>query len=157
MPAGPHNSPRTKHAPFLLIGSFASSPPGRTPLGACRLIGAVEAGFPSPAEEELVDTLSLDELLITNREASFLLKVAGDSMTGAGIMPEDLVIVERGRTPKSGDIVIAEVDGQWTMKYFRKRGENVMLVPANPKYQAIRPKNELKIAGVVTAVVRKYK
>ena len=157
MPTAPYNSLRTKHAPFLLIGSFASSPPGRTPLGACRLIGAVEAGFPSPAEEELVDTLSLDEMLITNREASFLLKVAGDSMTGAGIMPEDLVIVERGRTPKSGDIVIAEVDGQWTMKYLRKRGERVILVPSNPKYQTITPKNELKIAGVVTAVVRKYK
>jgi SOS regulatory protein LexA len=156
MPAVPYSS-KIKHVPFLLIGSFASSPPGKTPCGACRLIGAVEAGFPSPAEEELVDTLSLDELLITNREASFLLKVTGDSMTGAGIMPEDLVIVERGRTPKSGDIVIAEVDGQWTMKYLRKRGDSVALIPANPKYQAIRPKNELKIAGVVTAVVRKYK
>ena len=78
-------------------------------------------------------------------------------MTGAGIMPHDLVIVERGRTPRSGDIVIAEVDGQWTMKYLRKRGDSVLLVPANPKYQAIRPKNDLTIAGVVTAVVRKYK
>ncbi len=145
-----------RQAPFLFLGSFICRS-GRTTVGTCRLIGAVEAGFPSPAEEELVDTLSLDDLLITNREASFLLKVTGDSMTGAGIMPGDLVIVHRGRAPKSGDIVIAEVDGQWTMKYFRKRGENVMLVPANPRYQSIRPKSELKVAGVVTAVVRKYK
>jgi repressor LexA len=78
-------------------------------------------------------------------------------MTGAGIMPHDMVIVDRGRPPKSGDIVIAEVDGQWTMKYLRKRGESVMLIPANPKYKPITPKNELTIAGVVTAVVRKYK
>src|SRR5512146_799987 len=65
--------------------------------------GSIEAGFPSPAEEELVDNLSLDDLLIQNREATFLLKVSGDSMTGAGIMPGDMVIVDRGRTPKSGD------------------------------------------------------
>lgn len=121
-----------------------------------RLIGTVEAGFPSPAEEELMDTLSLDDLLIQNREATFLLKVSGDSMSGAGILPGDMVIIDRGRPPKSGDIVIAEVDGEWTMKYLRRRGGVVTLVPANPKYQPIKPKNELKIAGVVTAVVRKY-
>ena len=122
-----------------------------------RVLGTVEAGFPSPAEEELVDTLSLDELLIQNREATFLLKVSGDSMSGAGILPGDMVIVDKGQTPKSGDIVIAQVDGEWTMKYLRKRGETITLVPANPKYQPIKPKNELKVAGVVTAVVRKYK
>jgi len=123
----------------------------------CKLLGNVEAGFPSPAEEELVDTLSLDDLLIQNKEASFLLKVSGDSMTGAGIMPGDMVIVDKSLTPKSGDIVIAQVDGEWTMKYLRKRCESVLLIPANPKYQPIKPKNELKVAGVITAVVRKYK
>ena len=89
-----------------------------------RLLGTVGAGFPSPAEEELVDTLSLDELLIQNREATFLLKVSGDSMSGAGILPGDMVIVDKGQPPKSGDIVIAQVDGQWTMKYLRKRGDD---------------------------------
>jgi len=122
-----------------------------------KVLGTVEAGFPSPAEEELVDTLSLDDLLIQNREATFLLKVSGDSMSGAGILQGDMVIVDKGKTAKSGDIVIAQVDGEWTMKFLRKRGDNVTLVPANPKYQPIKPKNELKIAGVVTAVVRKYK
>lgn len=122
-----------------------------------RALGTVEAGFPSPAEEELRDTLSLDELLIQNREATFLLKVSGDSMSGAGILPGDMVIVDRGQTPKSGDIVIAEVDGEWTMKYLERRGNKVTLLPANPKYRPITPKNELKIAGVVTAVVRKYR
>lgn len=122
-----------------------------------RMLGTVEAGFPSPAEEELSDTLSLDELLIQNPEATFLLKVSGDSMSEAGILPGDMVIVDKGQAPKSGDIVIAEVDGAWTMKYLRKRGESVSLLPANPKYKPIRPKSELKIAGVVTAVVRKYK
>jgi repressor LexA len=132
----------------LIPGSIA------TPL---RVLGAVEAGFPSPAEEELADTLSLDDLLIENPDATFLLRVSGDSMSEAGILPGDMVIVDRGQTAKSGDIVIAEVDGQWTMKYLRKRGDNVTLIAANPKYSPIKPKNELKIAGVVTAVVRKYK
>lgn len=122
-----------------------------------RILGSVEAGFPSPAEEELADTLSLDDLLIENPNATFLLKVSGDSMSEAGILPGDMVIVDKGQTPKSGDIVIAEVDGQWTMKYLRKRGESLTLIPANPNYKPIKPKNELKIAGVVTAVVRKYK
>ncbi|MBI4681728.1 MAG: repressor LexA [Nitrospirae bacterium] len=122
-----------------------------------RILGTVEAGFPSPAEEELADTMSLDDLLIQNHEATFLLRVSGDSMIEAGIMPGDMVIVNKGQTPKSGDIVIAEVDGEWTMKYLRKRGDGVALIPANSKYKPIKPKNELKIAGVVTAVVRKYK
>lgn len=132
----------------LIAGSIAAP---------VKMLGTVEAGFPSPAEEELADNMSLDDLLIHNREATFLLKVSGDSMSNAGILPGDMVLVDRGEAPKSGDIVIAEVDGEWTMKYLRKRGENVSLIPANPKYQPIRPKRELKIAGVVTAVVRKYK
>ncbi len=122
-----------------------------------KALGTVEAGFPSQAEEELSDNLSLDELLIQNREATFLLKVSGDSMSGAGILPGDMVIVDRGLTPKNGDIVIAQVDGDWTMKYLRKRGTDVQLVAANPAYKPIRPKSELKIAGVVIAVVRKYR
>lgn len=122
-----------------------------------KVLGSVEAGFPSPAEEELADTISFDQFLIQNPNATFLLKVSGDSMSGAGILPGDMVIVDRSQTPKSGDIVVAEVDGQWTMKYLKKRGESVTLIPANPQYQPIKPKSELKIGGVVTAVVRKYK
>jgi SOS regulatory protein LexA len=129
----------------------------RSLAASVKILGSVEAGFPSPAEEELADTLSLDDMLIENPDATFLLRVSGDSMSEAGILPGDMVIVDRGQTPKSGDIVIAEVDGQWTMKYLRKRGESVTLIPANPKYKPIKPKNELKIAGVVTAVVRKYR
>ena len=129
----------------------------RSIAGAVKVLGTVEAGFPSPAEEELADTLSLDDLLIRNRAATFLLKVSGDSMSGAGILPGDMVIVDRGQTPKSGDIVIAEVDGQWTMKYLRKRGDSVTLIAANQKYPPIKPRNELKVAGVVTGVVRQYR
>ena len=120
------------------------------------LAGEVSAGFPSPAEEELCDVISFDEYLITKQEESFLLKVDGDSMIGAGIMPDDLVLVERGKEPKTGDIVIAEVDGAWTMKYFHKKGKEVYLEAANPKYPRIKPVAELRLGGVVTAVVRKY-
>ncbi|HLZ19362.1 MAG TPA: LexA family transcriptional regulator [Smithellaceae bacterium] len=118
--------------------------------------GEVCAGFPSPAEEELRDNISFDEYLVAHPETSFLLSVTGDSMTGAGIMEKDLVIVERGRQPKNGDIILAEVDGNWTMKYFRKKGSRITLEAANPKYPPIVPQTELRIAGVVTGLVRKY-
>ena len=123
---------------------------------ALPVVGEVAAGFPSPAEEELRDIISFDEYLVTRPESSFLLKVSGDSMEGEGIMEGDLVIVERGREPRNGDIVVAEVDGEWTIKYFRKEGKDVVLEAANPKYQPIRPKSELRLGGVVTAVIRKY-
>jgi DNA polymerase V len=66
------------------------------------------------------------------------------------------VIVERTNAPRVGDIVITEVDGEWTMKYLRKRGDRLYLAPANPRYKPIVPKEELKVVAVVTAVVRKY-
>jgi SOS regulatory protein LexA len=123
---------------------------------AIPLVGSVQAGFPSPEEESLCDILSMDEYLVAKPEASFLLQVSGDSMIGEGIMAGDLVIVERGREPKSGDIVIAEVDGEWTMKYFKREGKQVVLEAANPKYPIIRPQTQLRLGGVVTAVIRKY-
>jgi SOS-response transcriptional repressor LexA len=84
------------------------------------------------------------------------LKVSGDSMIGEGIKPGDLVIVDRGKEPKNGDVIIAEVDGEWTMKYFRKQGSTVVLESANPQYPPVKPQSELRVAGVVTAVIRKY-
>lgn len=124
--------------------------------GTIKVLGSVEAGFPTAAEEELADTMTLDEYLIKNKEAAFILKVSGDSMKDAGIMQGDMVIVERNSLPKDGDIVVAEVDGGWTIKYFRKRGKEIFLEPANKKFKTIHPKEEMKIAAVVKAVVRKY-
>ena len=122
-----------------------------------KLLGTVRAGFPSPAEEELLDTLSLDEFLIKKPSATYLVKVSGDSMIEEGIKEGDLVLVERGRIPEPGDIVIAQVDGQWTMNYFEKKNGKVRLKAANKKYPPIEPKHELVIGGVVVANVRKYK
>jgi repressor LexA len=123
---------------------------------ALKLAGEVCAGIPSPAEEELRDIISFDEYLVKNPATSFLLSVTGDSMIDAGIREKDLVIVENNREPKNGDIILAEVDGNWTMKYFRKKGEMVILEAANSKYPTIIPRADLRIAGVITAVVRKY-
>lgn len=120
------------------------------------LLGLVEAGFPSPAEEELLDVMSFDEYLTPNKEASYILKVKGDSMKDAGIQPGDMVVVERRATYKPGQIVIANVDGEFTMKYLCKKGDSYYLEPANERYSAIYPKESFRIEAVVIAVVRKY-
>lgn len=125
--------------------------------GRVALLGTVQAGFPSPAEEELLDTMSLDEFLVARPEASYMLTVSSDSMIDAGIHPGDLVLVEKGGAPKPRDIVIAQVDGEWTMKYFGKDRRGVFLEPANPAYARIRPRGSLSIGGIVRAVIRKYK
>jgi len=101
------------------------------------VLGTVAAGFPSPADEDLADTMSLDDYLISNKEATYLLKVQGTSMSDAGILPGDLLLVESGAQPRDGDIVIAQVDRAWTMKYFRRRGTHVFLEAANKDYQPI--------------------
>ena len=124
--------------------------------GSIKKLGVVEAGFPSPAEEELVDTITLDEWLIENHEATYLLEVKGESMKDAGIKEKDLVIAERTSKHKPGDIVVAEVDGEWTMKYLRKDKDGFYLEAANEEYPDIRPEEELNIAAVVRGVVRKY-
>lgn len=121
-----------------------------------QLLGIIEAGWPSPAEEALLDIISLDEYLIPDKEASYILRVNGDSMIDAGIHPGDMVIVERTPRPRDREIVIAEVDGEWTMKFFRQQGQKVWLEAANVHYPPIQPQRELTIIAVVRAVVRKY-
>lgn len=124
--------------------------------GELRVLGLVEAGFPSPAEEDRGDGMSLDEYLIPRRDASYMLRVKGDSMRDAGILEGDMVIVERSGDAKVGNIVIAEVDGAFTMKYLRKKDGKLYLEAANPKYKDIHPKGELRVEAVVKSVVRKY-
>ncbi len=123
---------------------------------ALKLAGEVCAGLPTSAEEEIRGIVSFDEYLVKNPENSFLLSVTGDSMIDAGIREKDMVVVESKREPKNGDIVLAEVDGDWTMKYFHKKGEMVVLEAANSRFSTIIPRADLRIAGVITAVVRKY-
>lgn len=120
------------------------------------LLGLVEAGIPTTADESILDTLNLDSYLIKDRSSTYLLEVKGDSMIEEGIKEGDYVIVERTNNPKEGDIVIAEVDGGWTMKYFKRKGNRVYLQPANKNYKPIYPENDLNISAVVKGVIRKY-
>lgn len=124
--------------------------------GEVPVLGLVEAGFPSAAEEDVLDTMSLDEFMVENKEATYVLEVKGDSMIEEGIKEGDLVIAERGKEPREGDIVIAEIDGGWTMKYFKKKNGKPYLMPANKNYEPIYPETELNIAAVVKGVIRKY-
>lgn len=135
-------------------------------VGSVRLLGLVEAGFPSPAEEELLDVMDFDEYLAPNKESTFILRVKGDSMIDAGIREGDMVIVERKAQYKPGQIVIASIDNEYTMKYLRKKparpgdhsggGESYYLEPANKNYKPIYPNDTFRVEAVVTAVVRKY-
>ncbi len=119
------------------------------------LLGLVEAGFPTMVDA-LTDTISLDEYLVGDKDKSYVLEVKGDSMIEEGIHEGDLVIAEKKREPKDGDIVIAYVDGGWTMKFLKKKDGKTWLEPANKNYKPIYPKHELQIAAVVKGVIRKY-
>jgi SOS regulatory protein LexA len=122
------------------------------------LLGSVKAGFPSDVSEELKDTVNIDNYLINSRNKSktYMLEVDGDSMIDAHIADGDMVLVEKTDRAKDGQIVIADVDGEFTMKYFKKSGDKVWLEPANRDFKPIYPKQYLTINGVVTAVIRKY-
>lgn len=124
--------------------------------GEVRLLGLVEAGFPTTVDEDASQGVNIDEYLIKNRESTYLLEVKGDSMIDEGIKEGDLVVAERRGNPKDGDIVIAEVDGGWTMKYFKKKGNLVYLKPANKNYAPIYPQYDLKVAAIVRGVIRRY-
>ena len=130
--------------------------------GEIPLLGLVEAGFPMVAEESVLDTLDINAYLVEDRQESYLLEVKGDSMIDEGIREGDLVVAEKvgsdgsRLTPKVGDIVIAEIDGGWTMKFLKKKGNQTYLMPANKNFKPIYPEYDLKIAAVVKGVIRKY-
>lgn len=121
---------------------------------ALPFLGIIKAGYPILAEEER-DYLTLDEYLIENPQTSFLLKVSGDSLIGAGIFDGDVVIIEKRKEAHSGAIVLAQIDREWTLKILRRANGKLYLISANPKYPPFYPKQELQIFGVVKAVVRK--
>ena len=123
-----------------------------------RVTGTVVAGFPSPAEQYVEPPLDLNEFLVRHPAASFFVRVAGDSMVGAGINEGDLLVVDRSLRPADGDIIIACVDGEFTVKTLRKDGGAIRLEAANPKYRAIElsPGQELDYFGKVTACIHRF-
>lgn len=102
--------------------------------------------------------MDLNEFLVRNKPASFMFTVKGDSMVNAGIVEGDKVIVDRSLTASNKDIVVAVVDGEYTIKRFHKSRGKVELHPDNPNYSPINFKDgsELEIWGVVVGVVRRY-
>ena len=121
-----------------------------------KLLGRIRAGFATPPEEDVADTITVGEYLIGDRNSSFLLQVDGDSMIDAGIQEGDMVIFERGKEPKVGDIVVALTSDGYTLKYLRRHAKGFYLEAANSAYPPIVPK-EGQVIGVVTSSFRSYK
>ena len=115
------------------------------------------AGFPSPAEEYLGETIDLNSHLISNKTATFFARVEGDSMIDAGIIEGDLLIIDRSKNHVQDSIVIAAIDGEFTVKRLCLKS-GIRLMPENPNYEPITMAGdlELKIWGVVTGLVRKF-
>ena len=119
----------------------------------------MRAGFPSPADDYVEAFLDLNEHLIEHKEATFFVQATGDSMTGAGIQEGNLLVVDRALEARHGDIVIAVIDGDLTVKRLDKRRGKIRLVAENPAYAPIELKDgqELTIWGVVTSVIQRFK
>lgn len=117
----------------------------------------VKAGLPSPADEALRDALTIDEYLIERPSQTVLVTVKGDSMVGAGIHSGDIAVVERRIGAVAGELVVAIVDGEFTLKHLARDKSGFFLRPANPAYAPIRPKGEFQIFGVVVGLIRKYR
>lgn len=118
----------------------------------------VSAGFPSPAEDYIEQRLDLNELLIRKPAATFFVRVNGDSMIGAGINHNDILIVDRSLDPVSGKIVIAVIDGEFTVKRMIRNSSSCRLVAENPAYPPIEITEEssCEIWGVVTSSIHQF-
>lgn len=119
----------------------------------------VPAGFPSPAEDLVLDQLDLNDFLIKHPNATFFMRVSGDSMVDAGIFDKDILIVDRSLNAHNGQVVIAAVNGELTVKRLILQNEKAILSPENKKYKpiTIESLDELKIWGVVTNVIHSVK
>ncbi|MFN3594459.1 MAG: LexA family protein [Thiobacillaceae bacterium] len=120
------------------------------------LAESVRAGFPQAADDSARDSLTIDEYLIEHPSRTVLVRVKGDSMVDAGIHPGDIAVVERTHTARPGDLVVAIVDDEFTLKRLARDREGFVLLPANPAYPPIRPRGSLELFGVVVGIIRKY-
>jgi DNA polymerase V len=120
-------------------------------------LSKVPAGFPSPADDYLEGTLDLNEHLIKHKAATFFVRVAGDSMIGAGIHDGDLLVVDRALDVRDKSVVVAVVNGEFTVKRIKKEHGRVWLMPENKNYQPLEMQEgaELEVWGVVTNVIHK--
>ena len=120
------------------------------------MASSAECGFPSPADDYLDRPLDFNELLIENIAAAFAVRVAGDSMTGAGLFPGDIAVVDRSRAAVDGSIVLALLGSEFTIKRFRKKGKRAWLQAENPKFADIELNEDsaFEVWGVVTKSIR---
>ena len=118
----------------------------------------VAAGFPSPAEDLGGQRVDLTRELVTHPQATFLLRARGHSMTGVGILDDDILVVDRALVPRHQHVVVAVVDGEFTVKTLWQREGRIKLQPANPTYPEIVPAEgqTLEIWGVVTAAIHQF-
>lgn len=123
--------------------------------------GGIRAGFPSPAQDYITESIDLNKELIHNKETTFYARVEGNSMEGAGIYDGDYVIIDKSLEASDGDYIAAFVDGEFTLKQFRMDAVHncAWLVPYNPEYKPIRvtADNQFMVWGVVTNVIRRFK
>lgn len=121
--------------------------------------GVVRAGFPSPAEDYAEGRLDLNDYLVEHEAATFYVRVKGHSMSGAGILDGDVIAVDRALEPRHGDIVVAVIDGELTVKELHREGGALRLLPHHPDFAPIEvgPGQELSVWGVVKGVVRKLR
>ncbi|MCJ2046388.1 translesion error-prone DNA polymerase V autoproteolytic subunit [Methylobacterium sp. J-078] len=125
------------------------------PMPVPLLARPVRAGFPSPADDFIEDEIDLQRLLIINRPATFLVRVAGDSMILARLFDGDLAVVDRSLTPRNGDIVVVDVDGERSFKVWKRQGPRITLHFANPRFPEYRlaPDALVEVWGVVSGSV----
>ena len=118
-------------------------------------LNPVMAGFPSPASDYIDKSIDLNEILIKNKPATFLVRAMGDSMINAGIFPEDILIIDKSITPSHKNIVVAILNGEFTVKRMLKEKNKIILRPENNKYKdfEIKEEDDFKIWGVVTFVI----
>lgn len=120
------------------------------------LFGPISAGFAAPVEEQAEEMISLDAYLIGDRASTFLLRVKGDSMIDAGILEEDVIVVNRNKTPKLNDIVVGSLDGEFTLKRLKRDKGKYYLQAENANYPDMYVVEELQVAGVMEGMIRKY-
>lgn len=129
----------------------------RTKLSLPLYAGHVEAGFPSPADDHMERMLDLNEEIVRNPAATFFVRVQGHSMKDAGIHPGDILVVDRSLPPSDRQIVVAMIDGEFTVKRLRKRQGKVFLEAENPDFKPIeiREEQDMMVWGVVSYIIHK--
>ncbi|QVL58388.1 MAG: translesion error-prone DNA polymerase V autoproteolytic subunit [Simkaniaceae bacterium] len=115
----------------------------------------VRAGFPSPAEDHIEQKLDLNQFLIKHPAATFFVRVDGDSMKNGGISDGDILIVDRAITPQNGQIILAILNGEFTVKRIKKQGKRLFLIPENPEFpfMEITEEVDFQVWGVVTYTI----